>query len=160
MPDSGTAATPDGADTDTDADAARRLHRRADGVGAVALALLFGAMAVLAPAGFATPAAWVFAVVATASGAAYLWHHPRGPATPWRWLWLAFQSTLLAALFYGANEALDLLRPPGRRNLPYATVFGLELWTLFCPLLTAVALAGGVRAAWLARAVRRPVSRA
>ena len=158
MPDSGTAATPNGADTGTDA--ARRLHRRADGVGAVALALLFAAVAAFAPAGFATPAAWAFAVVATAAGAASLWHHPHGPATPWRWLWLAFQSVLLAALFYGANEALDLLRPPGRRDLPYATVFGLELWTLFCPLLSGVALAGGVRAAWLARAVCRPVSRA
>ena len=138
----GTVAMPDSAD----ADVARRLHRRADAVGAVALALLFGSIAVLAPAGFATPVAWAFAVVATAAGAAYLWHHPHGPATPWRWLWLALNSVLLAALFYGANEALDLLRPPGRRDLPYATVFGLELWTLFCPLLTVVALAGGVRA--------------
>ena len=143
---------PDG----TGVDATRCLCRRADAVGAAALALLFTAVAACAPAGFATSAAWDFAVLATAAGAACLWHHPHGRATPWRWLWLALNSVLLAAMFYGANEALDLLRPPGRRDLPYATVFGLELWTLFCPLLTVVALAGSVRAAWLVRALRRP----
>ena len=129
---------------------ARSARRRADAAGAVALALLFGAVAVLAPAGFATPAAWAFAAAAVPATAAWLWRPSAGIGTAWSWLLLALNSALLAALFYGANEALDLLRPPGRRDLPYATLFGLELWTLFCPLLTVVALAGAVRAAWLA----------
>ena len=131
-----------------DAETARR---SANAAGIVALALLSGALATLAPAGVATPAGWAFAGVAVTAGAAWLWRPSAGVGTASSWLLLALNSALLAALFYGANEALDLLRPPGRRDLPYATLFGLELWTLLCPLLSVVALAGAVRAAWLAR---------
>ena len=136
---------------EADAAAAARLRRRANAVGALALALLSAAVAALAPAGFASPVAWAFAAAAVATAAAWLWRPARAPGTARGWLLLALNSVLLAALFYGANEGLDLLRSPGRRDLPYASVFGLELWTLFCPLLTVVALAGAVRAAWLAR---------
>jgi hypothetical protein len=73
--------------------------------------------------------------------------HPRVGPRRWQgWLALAGFSVLLSAMFWAANQGLDLIKPPGsRRHDAMTTLAGLESWTLLCPGLTAVALAGLVR---------------
>lgn len=83
-------------------------------------------------------------LVVLLAGAA--WHLPLGPKRWQGWLSLAGFSVLLSAMFWAANQGLDLIKPPGSRRVDAAAfVCGLELWTLLCPGLTCVALAGLAR---------------
>ena len=65
-------------------------------------------------------------------------------AGPWRaatWLKAAFCAALFAAIFYGANGAVDALRGPHRAGPAVArSLDGLALWFVLFPGIVSVAL--------------------
>jgi hypothetical protein len=124
----------------------RRQAIAADAVGLAALAASLAIAASIVPPGPMTALHWTVAALAAAALSLVLWHHRSGPRSLGGWLWLLGLSVLLAGIFWGANVGLDLIKPPGsRRHDAASTLGGIELWALFCPGLTAVALAGLVR---------------
>ena len=81
--------------------------------------------------------------------AAVALHHQRFARfqmQPGSWLLFALNAALLAALFWGANAALDLLNGPYRpKNDWTARLGGLELWFALFPGVWSIAMAGCVR---------------
>ena len=66
----------------------------------------------------------------------------RDSRSPIAWLVYAMYSVLFALIFYGANEALDVLYGAGRAKSDVAShIGGLELWWILCPGLFSVAVA-------------------
>ena len=71
---------------------------------------------------------------------------------PRAWLLFAVNSALVAALFWGANTALDLINAPQRPKDDWAThLGGLELWFALCPGVVSVAISSYVRSLPLLR---------
>ena len=71
---------------------------------------------------------------------------------PRAWLLFAVNSALVAALFWGANTALDLINAPHRPRDDWAThLGGLELWFALCPGVVSVAISSYVRSLPLLR---------
>ena len=65
---------------------------------------------------------------------------------PRAWLLFAVNSALVAALFWGANTALDLINAPHRPKVDWAThLGGLELWFVLFPGVFSVAIAAWAR---------------
>ena len=65
-----------------------------------------------------------------------------------RWFAMACYAALLAAIFYGANGALDALHGANRARPDVASAIGgLELWFVLCPGAVSVALGHAVRSA-------------
>lgn len=118
----------------------------ADGAGAAALATLLTLVAQMLPAGSMAPGTWVLACTLAAACSAFLWRSRFGPSQPRGWLQLAGTSVLLAAIFFGANGALDALNGPRPSPLDSGgSLGGFELCYALCPGLTSIALAGWVR---------------
>ena len=119
---------------------------RADAVGFGVLAALLAAVFGALPAGSMSTAGWTGAF-ATAALASLLLRSPRiGPTRPRGWLGLAGASMLFAAIFFGANGALDALNGPRPSPLDSGgSLGGFELCYALCPGLTSVALAGWAR---------------
>jgi len=112
----------------------------------LAQTFVFSLGAVAVPSGLVATGAWVglyLAVSAASSLAAYLgW--PRWPA--WTWLAALGYTLLFAALFCGANLALDALHGAHRPNADVARhLGGLELWFVLFPGIASMAVSGFAR---------------
>ncbi len=104
--------------------------------------------------------AWAALYVCCLSVAAALCHRrfARFKPSPGAWLLFALNSALLAALFWGANMALDLVNGAHRPKADWAAQLGgLELWFALCPGVLSVAIAGCVRSAQT-NLTKRPAS--
>ena len=119
----------------------------------VALILLAGLMATVVPfvphANF-SGAVWCFIYLIWAIFGAFVWHHPRAPSCPRRWLNVAILSLVAAPLWYGF--ALLAAKVFFRGDEP-ALSEGIDLIVtlIICPGLTFVAIAGAVREVVLQR---------
>ena len=123
-------------------------------IGWAALAGLYALGVVWLGAADVTAPAWLGLLGACAGVAGALWRGAAGRCGPRGWFAAAVYAGLFAAIFYGANGALDALHGPRRGDPGIARALGnLELWQLLCPGAVSVALAGWLRA--LAIAARR-----
>ncbi len=89
--------------------------------------------------------AWAALYVCCVSVAATLRHRrfARFQMSPGAWLLFAVNSVMLAALFWGANMALDLINGPHRPTVDWAAhLGGLELWFALCPGVLSVGISG------------------
>jgi hypothetical protein len=120
--------------------------------------VFWGVFALLPSAAVATAAkAGLFAVCVST----WVWLRDRAcsPQTSvLSWLGHAVHSALLAALFYGASEARDILDGPHRpKAATPAWLGGLELWWLLCPGALSVALGGAAVRALAAGTMAAPM---
>ncbi len=77
---------------------------------------------------------------------------------PGSWLLFALNVVLLAALFWGANTALDLINGPHRPKVDWAAQLGgLELWFVLFPGVWSIAMTGCARSLQ-AKLTKRPAS--
>ena len=92
--------------------------------------------------------AWavLYLCCASAAGAMQYSRFAAYPLSPRAWLLFAVNSALVAALFWGANTALDLINAPHRPKVDWAThLGGLELWFALFPGVFSVAIAAWAR---------------
>lgn len=119
-----------------------RANAVGSGVLVALLALVFHAL----PAGSMSAAFGAGTCATAALGSLLLWSPRIGPTRPGGWLGLAGASVLFAAIFFGANGALDALNGPRPSPLDSGgSLGGFELWYALCPGLTSVAAAGWAR---------------
>ena len=98
-----------------------------------------------------TPAAWAGLYGVCVIAALALWGGAAGRAPVTAWLAGGMHALWLAALFFGADGALDALNGPLRSKARVAEALGgLEVWFFFCPGMVAVALGGAVHSGVMA----------
>jgi hypothetical protein len=88
------------------------------------------------------PEARFILYAACASGLLLTGRKARDWLSPTAWLAYAMYSVSFALIFYGVNEALDILYGAGRAKSDVAShIGGLELWWILCPGVFSVAVA-------------------
>ncbi len=111
----------------------------------------------LLPGAAVAPEAWVGLYGVCVLVSWLLWQGPAGRAPARVWLEWVVYAPLLAALFFGADGALDALNGPLRAKAGVAeSLGGLDIWFVFCPGVVAVALGGAVHSllvSWRSRSL-------
>ena len=131
-----------------DCDAASASSRMSAAIGWLTLSVVYGfGVAVLAWAAVSA-FAWTVLYVVCLLTTSLLWSNRRHVADARAWLAIAFYALLLAAMFFGADGALDALHGAQRAKARVADrLGGLELWFVLCPGVVAIALASAARVA-------------
>ena len=127
------------------------LTRLPTSIALVVLSLAYWLSVFALSASRVTAVAWVCLYAACLLGAIFSWVRLPSSAGVRFWLSSAGYSLLLAALFFGANGALDALHGAHRAKAQVAeSLGGLELWFVLCPGVLVVCVAGCVRSLLIA----------
>ena len=113
-------------------------NAKAAGLGILTLCFALGATAMSTAA--VSLRAWLVLYALCVAVAAVIWAARPELARATTWLVAASYAALFAAIFYGANLALDALQGPHRNDGSVAHhLEGLELWFVLCPGMVSVA---------------------
>lgn len=121
----------------------------ADAAGLVALAAFMALAAFFVPSSQVPIVAWLFAYPAGAASSLFIWHHPKAPTTPGKWLLAAAASIVAAPIWFGfaaLGASIMFTDEPTASK-----VFDLIMALIISPGFTVVAFLGGFRALILQR---------
>lgn len=113
----------------------------------LSLAAIYWAVVSLVPESRVSLVAWLGLYLACNIGAVEAWARLPASFGSRFWLAVALYSGLFAAMFFGADGALDALHGVHRIKAHVAeSLGGLELWFVLCPGVVSAALASSLHA--------------
>ena len=119
----------------------------ADAVGIAVIGIMCTVLAVFVPAKLVNPGLIFFAFLAVSVMCMYFWHHQGAPSGSGGWLWFAAISVVAGILSLGADYLIGLINGASGSIMEVASSHGgIALTAGVCPVMTAIGLAGALRA--------------